>query len=176
MPYREFAQPEVCAGEGLTMSGTTKLQRDLSGHRNGRLVADSPAGVGKDGHSLWRCRCDCGGTRIVASNNLRRPTGTRSCGCLSAEASRARRRLQPAWNKDTTYAITSGVHVYRSRAAWSKAVIRHYGNKCERCNWDRARCDAHHRVHRSAGGQNTIANGIVLCPNCHRIEHEGKSH
>jgi predicted HNH restriction endonuclease len=27
-------------------------------------------------------------------------------------------------------------------------------------------------VKRSRGGIHTIKNGIVLCPNCHRIEHE----
>ena len=42
----------------------------------------------------------------------------------------------------------------------------------ERCGWDKARCDVHHRVARCDGGLNTISNGEVICPNCHRVAHE----
>lgn len=35
-----------------------------------------------------------------------------------------------------------------------------------------ARCDVHHRVPKAHGGLHTLANAVVLCPNCHRIEHE----
>jgi hypothetical protein len=47
----------------------------------------------------------------------------------------------------------------------------YYGDKCMHCGWDEATCDAHHRQPKSKGGKNTIANGIILCPNCHRKEH-----
>ncbi|NCQ35041.1 HNH endonuclease [bacterium] len=40
------------------------------------------------------------------------------------------------------------------------------------CGWDKARCDAHHREPKAKGGKHTIQNGMVLCPNCHRIAHE----
>jgi len=77
-----------------------------------------------------------------------------------------------AWNEGKSYAICEGEHCYRSRAAWAKAVIRHYGNQCMSCGWDKARCDAHHREPKAKGGKHTIQNGMVLCPNCHRIAHE----
>lgn len=138
--------------------------------RNGRLVAVQIKGRSVDGHILWLCKCDCGGTAVVASNNFRE-RGTKSCGCLRADAQRKRIKRDGAWNDGKSYAINGGNRCYKTRHAWAKAVVRHYGNKCERCGWDRARCDAHHRKLKSKGGLHTIANGVVLCPNCHRVEH-----
>lgn len=34
--------------------------------------------------------------------------------------------------------------------------------------------EVHHRVHLSAGGEDTVANAIAVCPNCHRKLHFGK--
>lgn len=55
--------------------------RDITGRRFGRLVAIRP--VGKDIHRniLWLCRCDCGGTRIIAASPLISDC-YHSCGCL----------------------------------------------------------------------------------------------
>ena len=121
---------------------------------------------------MWLCRCDCGGTKVVQANNLTRPTGTKSCGCLRREANAAKMREHGAWNDGKSYAVNDGQRCYRTRHSWAKAAIRHYGNQCERCEWKAARCDVHHRHSKSKGGLHTIANAIVLCPNCHRIEHE----
>ncbi len=143
------------------------------GVRNGRLVTIRPAGKAADGHIVWLCRCDCGNEKRVASNMLR-DTGTKSCGCLRKEAQARRLKRDGAWNEGKSYAINNGERCYKTRHAWAKAVIRHYGNRCERCGWDKARCDAHHRSHKAQGGLHTITNGIVLCPNCHRIEHEAR--
>jgi predicted HNH restriction endonuclease len=124
---------------------------------------------------MWLCACDCGGRKVVQSNNLLRPGGTKSCGCLRSEANARKRKSGGVWNAGKTYPVLGGLKRYRSKQAWAKAVIRHYGNECRKCGWNKARCDAHHRTPRSAGGANTIENGIVLCPNCHRVEHEGKA-
>lgn len=166
----------VCSGiEAATVAWHPQgWHRDLTGHRNGRLVAKEAVGVQRGGHVLWRCACDCGGEKIVQSNNLTRDLGTRSCGCLRRAAATARLARDGAWNEGKSYAIGGGLRCYKTRHAWAKAVIRHYGNRCERCGWDRARCDAHHRTPKAAGGLHTIANGIVLCPNCHRLVHEAR--
>lgn len=145
--------------------------RNITGHRNGRLVAIECVGRNHEGRAIWRCRCDCGGERIVQSNNLTRPSGTKSCGCLRAEAAAARLKSDGQWNEGKSYAIDGGERCYRTRHAWAKASIRHYGNRCERCAWDAARCDVHHREKKSEGGKHTISNAVVLCPNCHRIVH-----
>ena len=47
------------------------------------------------------------------------------------------------------------------------------GNKCQLCGWDKAFCDVHHIVPKSEGGLNKESNLIILCPNCHRLCHEG---
>ena len=147
----------------------------IAGHRNGRLVAVSATDRrSADGHVLWLCKCDCGGERVVQSNNLARAQGTQSCGCLRSEAAKARLLRDGAWNDGKSYAIGNGERCYRTRHAWAKAAIRHYGNKCERCGWCKARCDVHHRIAKATGGLHTIANAVVLCPNCHRVEHEGR--
>ena len=154
-------------------SGIGGAELAFSGHRNGRLTAVSVAGKAKDGHLLWLCRCDCGNTNVVASNHLQRDAGTKSCGCLRREAANRRLLRDGAWNDGKSYAILDGQHCYKSRASWAKAAVKAYGNKCERCGWAEARCDVHHRHAKAKGGLHTIANAIVLCPNCHRVEHEG---
>lgn len=151
----------------------TLRQRDLTGFRNTRLVAVRPFDLSADGHVRWLCKCDCGGEKVVPSNSLRR-SATQSCGCLGREAARRRLKRDGVWNDGKSYAINGGERCYKTRHAWAKAAIRHYGNKCEICGWSEARCDVHHRILKSRGGLHTIKNAIVLCPNHHRIEHARK--
>jgi HNH endonuclease len=143
--------------------------RDITGHRNGRLIAVEC--VGRRGHAMWRCQCDCGNEKIVASNNLTRATGVRSCGCLSRDAAIRRVKADGVWNDGKSYAIQDGERCYKTRHGWAKAALRHYGNKCEVCGWNEARCDVHHREPKAKGGLHTIANAVVLCPNHHRLRH-----
>lgn len=145
---------------------------DLTGRVIGRLKVLSPLGRGvKDAHIRWHCQCECGNTKIIASNSLVRERPVQSCGCMNATTAQRKRKPDGSWNEGKSYAIGNGAHCYKTRHGWAKAVIRHYGNRCERCGWDKARCDAHHRKLKSKGGLHTIANGIVLCPNCHRLAH-----
>ena len=74
--------------------------KDLSGRVFGRLVVIKPAAHGirrrfltRDCHRGHRqgwslCWCSCGGMTVVQNSHLVRSnsTGTRSCGCLNAEA------------------------------------------------------------------------------------------
>lgn len=56
--------------------------RDLTGHRSGRLVAKERLSRRSDnGKVLWRCKCDCGGEKVVPANSLGQKI-VRSCGCL----------------------------------------------------------------------------------------------
>jgi hypothetical protein len=72
------------------MKPRTALQ--LAGQRFGRLVAQEVADKDLRGNVRWLCRCDCGEQRAVPASELARG-GTRSCGCLRAEASRERLAL-----------------------------------------------------------------------------------
>lgn len=150
--------------------GLTRQARDITGVQLGRLTAIEPAGKSPDGHVTWRFSCSCGGETVTVGNAFLQSL-VRSCGCLRRDAGRVKRA---AWNKGKTYAIApaSGERVYRQSHAWGRALIRERGNRCELCGWDKARCDAHHRVPKYRGGQNTLSNGIVVCPNHHRELHE----
>ena len=63
---------------------TSKRTKDLSGQRFGRLQVIAQAANDSENRAVWRCRCDCGGTRDVKAANLMRGE-TRSCGCLGRE-------------------------------------------------------------------------------------------
>ncbi|MEK5139095.1 hypothetical protein MKZ18_06485 [Priestia sp. FSL W8-0001] len=60
-----------------------KPYKDISGQRFGRLIAvDLVAEKGK--RTRWRCKCDCGGERLVPLNSLNSGK-CKSCGCLRKE-------------------------------------------------------------------------------------------
>ena len=148
--------------------------RDIAGLRFGRLVALEVIGKNESNSLLWRCSCDCGAFVNRSSAGLNKAKGVSSCGCYLREVSKERLRQITPWNKGKTYATKSGE--YAQKGAWALAVIRVKGNGCSRCGWSEARCDVHHIVPRSKGGRNTVENGIVLCPNCHRVTHEIHQH
>lgn len=160
-------QPSAAAlPSGMRVKAPT---RDIAGQRFGRLTALHVTGKNKQNSLVWACRCDCGNAIDRASSGLRKAKGISSCGCYLKEVSKERLRNEKTWSKGTTYTLKDE---FKNKKAWATAVIRERGNACEKCGWCAARCDVHHRVPKAVGGKNTIANGIVLCPNCHRIEHE----
>ncbi len=61
---------------------------DLVGRRFGKLVVAERVENDKQGKSRWRCKCDCGGERIVNSRELNRGDTT-SCGCKYLESNKA---------------------------------------------------------------------------------------
>lgn len=65
---------------------------DLTGLRIGRLVVRrrTSAPNPTDRCTYWLCACDCGVQTVVRSQQLSGRKRTRSCGCLTVEASKAR--------------------------------------------------------------------------------------
>jgi len=61
----------------------SRIYKDLTGQRFGRLVAIERAGT-RNGYALWKCKCDCGKETEVISNSLKRGL-SKSCGCLRTE-------------------------------------------------------------------------------------------
>lgn len=57
----------------------TTARIDITGQRFGRLVAIKDAGTTAAGKAEWSCLCDCGTTKVVRGDSLRRGA-TRSCG------------------------------------------------------------------------------------------------
>lgn len=151
--------------------GVSWRAKDIAGKRYGRLVAIRPVGRNQNRSVLWQCRCDCGSATVASVDSLQRAS-TSSCGCIRSHA--ARRRIVRAggpWNRGKSYQIRTHEEEYRSLAAWRIAACKHHGAACQSCGWNKASCDVHHKVPRSSGGLNTIANAVVLCPNCHRVAH-----
>lgn len=54
------------------------------GDRYGRLTVIEYAGKDHRGKHLWLCKCDCGNTKVVVSDNLSSGK-SKSCGCLLKE-------------------------------------------------------------------------------------------
>ena len=46
--------------------------------------------------------------------------------------------------------------------------------KCNRCGWDLGSCDIHHINGKKIENCNEHFNLTYVCPNCHRLIHEGK--
>lgn len=57
---------------------------DLTGQRFGMLTVKEFDSLNKHKQALWKCLCDCGNTKVVSSNNLRRGLII-SCGCYHDE-------------------------------------------------------------------------------------------
>lgn len=76
---------------------------DLTGQKFGKLTVLGVAsrelyGSGENGRKKrivyrWSCRCDCGGTKVVAGFNLKSGQ-VRSCNCLLGEANRGKYKGQ----------------------------------------------------------------------------------
>lgn len=63
--------------------------KNLIGQRFGRLTVIAQTKCSKNGNARWLCKCDCGNTKDIASESLKRGH-TKSCGCLCQEATKAR--------------------------------------------------------------------------------------
>ena len=57
---------------------------NLIGIQFGRLWVIAKEPSDKNGHSMWRCRCECGNEISVLGTNLKRGF-TKSCGCFRLE-------------------------------------------------------------------------------------------
>lgn len=53
---------------------------EMRGQRFGKLIALEPTAERKNGYTMWRCQCDCGGEVLVASRALKNGWTTH-CGC-----------------------------------------------------------------------------------------------
>ena len=160
----------VCSGiEAFKLHGKA---RDLSGMKSGRLDVIRPIRRGDDGHTLWLCKCSCGKEKEIVSNSLTRLKPVQSCGCMNKTAAQKKVKTEGPWNEGKSYTIKNGEHCYKTRHGWAIAARKIMGNKCEICGWDKAKCDVHHKHKKSNGGLHTLSNARILCPNCHREEHE----
>lgn len=70
-------------------------------------------------------------------------------------------------------------HVYSSKRGWRVAVRARAEDLCEECGKTEQEAGSYHHCHhlkpRSRGGKNTLANGILLCVECHNGAHGGQA-
>lgn len=90
--------------------------KDLTGARYGRLVVMERAGS-KNERATWLCRCDCGGEKVVAAQELSKGS-TRSCGCLAQE-----QRKQAAQRQCHGF---SRANMMSERKTWENMIARCY--------------------------------------------------
>jgi len=72
--------------------------KDLKGQRFGRLIAIEATPERRDRSIVWRCICDCGGYKLVASQCLIKGR-TKSCGCLEEERRAKFREMARAYGE-----------------------------------------------------------------------------
>lgn len=121
------------------------------------------------------CACGCGGLRDEFDSDGRRRHFLKGHHHrVKTESQRTAwlesldKRPKIPWNKGKTY-VFSSKKTYANKGAWNKAMRRLYSGECMRCDWSEAHCDTHHIVPKNTGGKYTLENGIILCPNCHRL-------
>jgi 5-methylcytosine-specific restriction endonuclease McrA len=92
-----------------------------------------------------------------------------------------RRRLKNAPKKPSKRVVRTTVF-QRSSDVVAEVRLRARG-KCERCKKlapfarfsdGTPYLEVHHIIHLASGGDDTVANALALCPNCHREAHFGK--
>ena len=72
---------------GYTKSCGCLKYIDLTGQRFGRLTVKERVPGRRGSSALWRCACDCGGTRITSASALKRGMCI-SCGCIAKESAK----------------------------------------------------------------------------------------
>lgn len=74
-----------CYAKERAREKASKLKfKDLAGNRFGRLVVVDRQGTSSYGQATWNCVCDCGKSKVIASQGLIQGL-TKSCGCLHKE-------------------------------------------------------------------------------------------
>ena len=129
---------------------------------------------------LIECACGCGETlpQIDERGRYRKfISGHQNRAKTSKQIETSRKNLKKyvdsrkhPWNKGLSYTFSKREE-YANRGSYKAALVRTFGDKCMACGWDKAPCDAHHISETANGGKNSVENGIILCPNCHRLAH-----
>ena len=56
-----------------------------------------------------------------------------------------------------------------AKVSFKTKVVALFPTPCAICGWDEAQTDAAHIVPHGDGGPDTVENGVILCPNHHRM-------
>lgn len=101
-----------CLTKKITAQRATK---GFPGARFGLLTLIERSGTSKHGNLIWKCQCDCGGTKDLPYSSLS-SGNTKSCGCLSP-------RIPGPYHCDVT-AEERAIRAHRSARARLKKINR----------------------------------------------------
>ena len=108
------AQPEGL--KSVPKSRPAANCKDLTGRKYGRLtVIEATQERDYRGSVMWKCKCRCGGEKLVSSPNLRRGLVV-SCGCAKAE----QKRIAMTGMRETQEELKAA----REEILWLKARIQ----------------------------------------------------
>lgn len=115
---------------GCTRHQPRSTATDLRGRRFGRLTVTEVTEVNRE--MRYICSCDCGGTAIVAPQDLARGL-TKSCGCLHKGQDAAIKKLHVAGTtpsklrtcklRSTNTSGVTGVYYSSSRGLWCAEIM-----------------------------------------------------
>lgn len=90
-------------------------RENIAGQRFGYLVAAEFAGVDKNGHAIWMCKCDCGNEKLALTHKLKNKQ-VMSCGCMQHKYSHGQTntRLYHIWRTMKARCLDPGSHKYSS--------------------------------------------------------------
>ena len=132
--------------------------KNLLGQKFGRLIVIQDTHTAKNGHRIWRCKCDCGNECEVSSQNLLKGS-TKSCGCLNRET--ALQSLELAQKKII-------LDLTNQRFGKLIALKRIPGTRTESAKWE-CKCDC---------GNTIIATTVQLtkghCTSCGCLRSRGE--
>lgn len=74
----------LVSGETKSCGCVYSNKIDEIGNRYGKLTVIEEAGRNNEGRVLWKCKCDCGNTKIALGKSLRAGL-VNSCGCLHSK-------------------------------------------------------------------------------------------
>lgn len=97
------------------------LHPEILGRRFGKLVAVKWIGIQKlhgRGYSVWRCQCDCGGTKDVIECSLLQ-SNTRSCGCMLEN----RVEINGITKSIADWGVQLGISRQRAHQLWKKSQL-----------------------------------------------------
>lgn len=161
-----------------SQSLSERRRSDLTGQIFGRLSVVRLAGIDKDQHTAWLCKCACGKEKVIIGKSLTCGLTT-SCGCyhreLVSDMFKGRTDYSgennPNYKPEKTYEERMDDRSYPEYKEWRKLVFEKYNYTCVICG--SKDIQAHHIEDYSSNPElrTNVDNGIVLCGEHHRLFH-----
>ena len=142
---------------------------NLTGQQFGKLtVRHIHHHKGKRGQILWWCLCECGGSAVVTTDNLR-SGNSRSCGCVRMYTGEKSAR----WDVSRSAEDRERGRNEKMAKAWRESVYLHNNYTCQGCGQRGGDLNAHHVIPYAEDKRLRYvpSNGITLCVKCHREFH-----